>query len=143
MKNLKTLTLILLAASTLFATSCKEVTEEPTTNQTQDNKFVGDWSLTKMQAIFYDSATNAKLGEESMPLTDTWTFTNSTITGSINGDAFNMSYTLPSATVMRAGSLGEMVDLDILNQTTTSFQLRNTDYDDGEKYEIIYHFTKK
>ena len=142
MKKLKTLTLLLLAVSSFFITSCKEVTE-PTATQTTNNQFVGEWNLTQMQGITYDSATNAKLDEESFMLSDTWTFTSNTIIGTIGNDAFNMTYTLPSASVIRMGAGGDFADMDILNQTSTSFQLKNTDFDEGEKYDIIYHFTKK
>lgn len=143
MKNLKTLTLILLAASSFFITSCKEVTGPPTDAQIKQAQYTGPWNLTKIQYITYDATTNSKLDEETMSLTDIWTFKNATITGTIGDDPITMQYSFPSANVMRLTEDGDYEDFDILNKTSSSFQLKIVEIDEEERDEITYHFTKK
>jgi hypothetical protein len=148
MKNLKTLTLILFAASTLFATSCKEVTEPQTDSQVKQSQFIGTWYLTEIQFGIYDSTTNATLLEGSTILTDTWTFTSNTITGTTAGEPSSATYTLPSTDIMRIQENGEYLDYNIINQTAGSFRLQNIEFDEGERYDVIrseisYFFTKK
>jgi len=143
MKNLKTITLILLAASTFLATSCKEVTGPPTDAQLKQAQYAGTWNLTKIQLTSYDAKTNSKLEEESIPLTDTWTFANTTITGTIDDEPISMQYTFPSTNVMRLTEEGDYEDFDIVNKTNTAFQLKIVEIDEEERYEITYYFTKK
>jgi hypothetical protein len=145
MKNLKTLTLILFAASTLFATSCQKetttVNDSNTSNELQEQKeqIIGSWSLTKLSYVDYDATTNKMTNEAEIKHYDTWTFDDAMMNGTIFGETTLLSWSIPAINTLRLDS----EDYEIMNLTAKSFQLRNTEYANGDKEVTTYYFTKK